>query len=138
MIGLPTRTSSERRALLAAPADWHGARPWAPGVASIRRALLAAGAMLRQLTLGFVALRVHCLLVGHDDGFAREPNRLLLRCTICGRRTPGWAISMPPPRGSSRFAEPIPVGAVQADPLRHHARAFRVRRDSADRARCLS
>jgi hypothetical protein len=36
--------------------------------------------------------RLRCLLLGHEDAFGREPRRLLLRCSTCGRETAGWAI----------------------------------------------
>jgi len=37
-------------------------------------------------------VRVACLLVGHDDMLVRAPGRLWLRCTDCGRDTPGWSV----------------------------------------------
>jgi hypothetical protein len=36
---------------------------------------------------------IRCLLQGHDDMMAREPERLRLRCNHCGRETSGWPLA---------------------------------------------
>ena len=36
---------------------------------------------------------IHCVLLGHDDMMAREPQKLCLRCNHCGRETSGWALA---------------------------------------------
>ena len=36
---------------------------------------------------------MRCLLLGHDDGMVRSPERLRLRCDHCRRETPGWALT---------------------------------------------
>lgn len=41
-----------------------------------------------------------CALTGHDFMIHREPGRLCLECTHCGRQTHGWAVA--PPLGQSR------------------------------------
>jgi hypothetical protein len=56
------------------------------------RAIAMAGAGLRAGLAALGAIRVRCLLGGHDDAFAREPHRLYLRCRECGRSTHGWAV----------------------------------------------
>lgn len=71
---------------------------WARRAASALTALWLAGGTLCQVTIGGGAVRLHCLIFGHDDGFAREPNRLFLRCGECGRVTRGWAIASSVPR----------------------------------------
>ena len=53
-----------------------------------RRVLAALPAMARRA----LRFRLRCLVLGHDDSFAREPRRLMLRCERCGRETAGWAI----------------------------------------------
>ena len=54
--------------------------------------LRRAGASLRTLARRGVQFRLRCLLLGHEDSFGREPHRLRLRCTACGRETVGWPI----------------------------------------------
>jgi hypothetical protein len=90
-----------------------------------RRALADIAGLLRATT----RLRLRCLLLGHEDGFAREPDRLRLRCARCGRATAGWAIgpgtSRPPlvaqrasaPRGASPRAGGV-TGSQVAQPGR--------------------
>jgi hypothetical protein len=51
--------------------------------------ILAAAHRLTQRGLRF---RLRCLILGHEDAFARRPHRLMLRCAACGRETVGWAI----------------------------------------------
>lgn len=77
---------------------------WAGGSASTRRAVGRARETFRQFTAGLGRVRIRCLLFGHDDSVAREPNRLLLRCGECGRRTRGWAIATSVPRPAARLA----------------------------------
>jgi hypothetical protein len=59
-----------------------------PAEGRSRGALTALGALARR----GLRFRLRCLLLGHEDTFARQPRRLLLRCAACGRETPGWAI----------------------------------------------
>ena len=58
----------------------------APGV--YQRALSA----LRNTVRRGLRFRLRCLILGHEDAFARYPHRLMLRCGTCGRETVGWAI----------------------------------------------
>jgi hypothetical protein len=53
------------------------------------RRLLAA---LRGTARRGLRFRLRCLILGHEDSFAREPRRLMLRCGTCGRETVGWTI----------------------------------------------
>jgi hypothetical protein len=76
---------------------------WGEAAGLAARAVGDASATLCRLTVGFGAVRVHCLLAGHDDRFVREPGRLRLRCEACGRATPGWAIATGAPRYASRL-----------------------------------
>jgi len=54
--------------------------------------LRRVGARVRSLARRGVRLRLRCLILGHEDSFGREPHRLMLRCTACGRETVGWSI----------------------------------------------
>ncbi len=54
-------------------------------------------------------------LFGHDDGFAREPNRLFLRCGECGRSTCGWAIASSAPRVAAQLPVQNARASVQRD-----------------------
>jgi hypothetical protein len=78
-------------------------KPWARRSVSKLRAVYWAGAILRHVAVRLAAVRVHCLLFGHDDGFAREPNRLFLRCGECGRSTRGWTIATSAPRVAAQL-----------------------------------
>ena len=60
----------------------------APASDKSRRAFAALRALARRA----LRFRLRCLILGHDDSFAREPRRLMLRCEACGRETAGWAI----------------------------------------------
>ncbi len=53
-----------------------------------RRAVEVLGAVVRR----GLRFRLRCLILGHEDAFARQPRRLMLRCAACGRETVGWAI----------------------------------------------
>ena len=53
-----------------------------------RRVLAALRAAARR----GLRFRLRCLILGHEDAFARHPYRLMLRCAACGRETAGWAI----------------------------------------------
>ena len=57
---------------------------------------------------------VRCLLVGHDDMMVRAPGRLWLRCTDCGRDTPGWRMGR---------AAPEPAQAQRGEILRREHRS---------------
>ena len=61
-------------------------------------------AALRGMVRRGRRFRLRCLL-GHEDTFAREPRRLRLRCTVCGRQTVGWAIGP----GTAPVATSIPA-----------------------------
>ena len=88
-----------REDCVAAVDAWHGLPQrlmglgWATASASAAmstvRAMVHAGSVLCQVTVGLGATRLHCLIAGHDDLFIREPGRLSLRCRDCGRRTAG-------------------------------------------------
>jgi hypothetical protein len=71
---------------------------WVGSVAATWRAACFAGAAMHHATLGLGAVRLRCLLVGHDDRLKRLPNRLFLRCEECGRATRGWTIAANAPR----------------------------------------
>lgn len=55
-------------------------------------------------------MHLRCLFHGHDDLQHHAPGRLFLRCTVCGRETPGWALDAPG-RGSMSLKRPGPIGA---------------------------
>jgi len=42
--------------------------------------------------------RITCLILGHEFLMHLEPNRLALRCEVCGYETPGWTIGTEPRR----------------------------------------
>jgi hypothetical protein len=94
-----------------------GALPdtWARRFASSLRVVRSAGAMVRHLAVGLTVVRMHCLLFGHDDGFAREPHRLFLRCGECGRSTRGWAIASSVPRVAAQVPVQNARASVQRD-----------------------
>ena len=73
-------------------------------------------AAVRGLVRRALHVRLRCLLLGHEDTFAREPRRLKLRCAACGRETVGWAIGTgTTPVITSRSASPTrPTGAQDA------------------------
>lgn len=73
-----------------------------------RRALAALGALARR----GLRFRLRCLILGHEDAFARQPRRLMLRCGACGRETVGWAIG---PNG------PVPTPALASSSVRRAA-----------------
>lgn len=52
--------------------------------------------------------RLRCLILGHEDAFARAPHRLMLRCGTCGRETIGWAIG--PSAPAVMAANRVPAG----------------------------
>ena len=54
--------------------------------------LRRVGGSLRSLARRGLQFRLRCLILGHEDSFGREPHRLMLRCTACGRETVGWPI----------------------------------------------
>jgi hypothetical protein len=77
---------------------------WAGSVAATLRAAWFAGAAMHHATLGLGAVRLRCLLAGHDDRLKRLPNRLFLRCEECGRVTRGWTIAANAPRLTAPLA----------------------------------
>jgi hypothetical protein len=104
------------RGFAAMPANRAWPETCARSSASTLRAVALASATVRQFTIGLGAVRVRCLLFGHDDGFAREPNRLFLRCGECGRGTRGWAVATSAPRITARLPRRnVPIRAVQTD-----------------------
>jgi hypothetical protein len=93
-----------------------------------RRALAALGSAARR----GLRFRLRCLILGHDDSFGRQPRRLLLRCTACGRETVGWDIgpgAAPPaaPRIAPDRTAPL-LTAIRVGP-------WTVRRDGRRAAR---
>jgi len=75
-----------------------------PAEGRYRRAIAALRAAVRR-SLRF---RLRCLIFGHEDSFARQPRRLMLRCATCGRETAGWAIG---PGTPAVMAAPRPAPA---------------------------
>jgi hypothetical protein len=67
------------------------------GPLSVDGWLRRVGTGLRSLVRRGVRFRLRCLLLGHEDSFGREPHRLMLRCTACGRETVGWSIGRSTP-----------------------------------------
>ena len=101
--------------------------------ASILRAVYSAGAMLRHAAVGLAAIRVHCLLYGHDDVFAREPNRLFLRCRECDRATRGWAIATSVLRVAAQLpGQNARTRTVQIDRSRRSSSTLRLLRNEPD------
>ena len=43
-------------------------------------------------------MHLRCFFHGHQDLRQHAPGRLFLRCTACGRETPGWVLDIPGPR----------------------------------------
>lgn len=43
-------------------------------------------------------MHLRCFFHGHQDLRQHAPGRLFLRCTACGRETPGWVLDVPGPR----------------------------------------
>ncbi len=89
------------------------ASAYAPRAVDSRLRRVVVG--LRSLARRGVRFRLRCMVLGHDDSFLREPQRLSLRCTACGRETAGWSIGpgapaemstgkRPPSRGSAAIA----------------------------------
>ena len=89
-----------------------------PAEGRYRRALAA----LRAATRRGLQFRIRCLLLGHEDSFARQPRRLMLRCARCGRETAGWAIGpgtpavMAAPRTSPQRGTAVVDTAVRVGP----------------------
>jgi len=80
--------------------------------------------------------RLRCLFMGHEDAFARQPHRLMLRCAACGRETAGWAIG---PSGPT-VAVATPFSRLTASPPKRRVRSWglgpwRARADARDRQR---
>lgn len=91
------------RELATRPAARAWPETWAQGSRSTRRVIGAARATVHQWTARLGAFRMRCLLLGHDDRVGREPDRLILRCDACGRRTRGWAIATGASRAGVRI-----------------------------------
>jgi hypothetical protein len=77
------------------------ARAYAPLVVDSRLSRVWAG--LRNLARRGVRIRLRCLVLGHEDSFARDSQRLRLRCATCGRETAGWTVG---PGASAVMATP--------------------------------
>jgi hypothetical protein len=97
------------------------------------RRILAATHRLARRGLRF---RLRCLIMGHEDAFARRPHRLMLRCATCGRETVGWAIG---PSGPS-VAVATPFSRLAAFAPKRRVRSWglgpwRARADARDRQR---
>lgn len=108
---------------------------WARRSASILRVVCSAGATVRHLAVDLAVVRMHCLIVGHDDGVAREPNRLFLRCGECGRSTRGWAIASSVPRVAGQLpGQNAQTRAVHSDRSRHSSPTLRMLRKEPDAA----
>ena len=43
-------------------------------------------------------MHLRCFFHGHQDLRQHTPGRLFLRCTACGRETPGWVLDISGPR----------------------------------------
>jgi len=115
--------------------DGPARRAWAREAASSLRAVRFAVSALRHFTLGRAVTRMRCLVIGHDDGLAREPKRLYLRCAECGRSTRGWAIATTSPRLTAPVTVRKPlVRDVPREHARRHAPALRVLRKEPDEA----
>jgi hypothetical protein len=91
-------------------------------------------AALRSLVQRGLRLRLRCLLLEHEDTFAREQRRLRLRCATCGRETVGWSvgpgtsavIATRPASAGRRMAThdaPVRLGAWTLRPWRDRAEA---------------
>jgi hypothetical protein len=107
-----------------------------PAAGRLPRAL-AALAALRRRGLHF---RLRCLILGHEDAFARQPDRLMLRCAACGRETAGWPIGpgASTAAASTRHATPFSRAAVVAPEVRVRPWGlgmWRARADARDRER---
>jgi hypothetical protein len=102
-------------------------------IASVVHSPLAVDGWLRRLGAGLgrrarrgVRFNLRCLILGHEDSFGREPHRLMLRCTACGRETAGWSIGRNPPvamatgQTSPRRGTPAPATAVRVGPWTLH------------------
>jgi hypothetical protein len=80
------------------------------------------GTRLRNLAQRGVRFRLRCLVLGHEDSFGREPHRLMLRCTACGRETVGWSIGRGAPgviassQTAPRRRTPGPELAIRVGP----------------------
>ena len=90
---------------------------------------LTAGGRYRRVLAALLAtarrglrFRLRCLIFGHEDSFAREPRRLMLRCATCGRETAGWAIGrgtpavMAAPRTSPQRRTAVVDTAIRVGP----------------------
>jgi hypothetical protein len=105
-----------------------------PAKDGYRRALAALGAMARR----GLHFRLRCLILGHEDTFARQPRRLMLRCATCGRETVGWAIGpgvpvvAPARRSSPEGKTAVALTAVRVGPWTLRGQG---RREARDRQR---
>lgn len=75
-----------------------------PAEGPFRRAVATLRAAMRR----GLRFRIRCLVMGHEDSFARQPRRLMLRCATCSRETVGWAIG---PGTPAVMAAPRPAPA---------------------------
>ena len=75
-----------------------------------RRVLAALRATARR----GLRFRLRCLIMGHEDSFARQPRRLMLRCATCGRETVGWAIGPGAPTAAVATRPATPFSRLAA------------------------
>ena len=96
-------------------------------------------ATLRATARRGLRFKFRCLM-GHEDSFARQPHRLMLRCAVCGRETVGWAIGPGAPTAAVATRHATPFGrlaAVAPGPWVRPwgLRVWRARADAQDRQR---
>ena len=90
-------------ATLSIPRPLHGSPAW--NLTTWLRRLRAAEHSVHQAL---------CALSGHDFMIHREPGRICLECTHCGRRTRGWAIALPTSRPTIRPVARLRRGGERA------------------------
>ena len=107
-----------------------------PAEGRYRRVLAALRAAARR----GLRFRLRCLIMGHEDAFARQPHRLMLRCAACGRETVGWAIGPGAPTAAVATRHATPFSRLAAVAPGPRVRPWglgpwRARADARDRQR---
>ena len=107
-----------------------------PAEGRYRRVLAALRATARR----GLRFRLRCLIMGHEDAFARRPHRLMLRCAACGRETVGWAIGPAAPTAGVATCHATPFSRLAAVVPGPRVRPWgpgpwRARADARDRQR---
>jgi len=107
-----------------------------PAEGRYRRVLAALRATARR----GLRFRLRCLIMGHEDAFARRPHRLMLRCAACGRETVGWAIGPAAPTAGVATCHATPFSRLAAVGPELRVRPWgpgpwRARADARDRQR---